>query len=139
MILSLKLHQGFVLMARKLFRAVIFQLNGTGKTSLMIFLPMNCKHHGRKQWWKGKLSRIRYWGTNSSRTLHPLSEGTRASFPGEQRLTKHTAPHRLLHMDVYFNKNNSVNIQENVDFFTIFPVYFHRLFLVKIHPPEPPF
>lgn len=51
------------------------------------------------------------------------------AFPDEQRLTKHTAPHGLLHMDVYFNKNNSVNIQQNVNFFTIFPVYFHRLFL----------
>lgn len=56
MILSLKLHQCFVLMVRKHFRAVFSgTLNGTGKTSLMTFLPMNCKHHGRKQWWKGKL------------------------------------------------------------------------------------
>lgn len=56
MILSLKLHQCFVLVATKHFRAVFARtLNGTGNTSLMTILPENCKHHGRNQWWEGKL------------------------------------------------------------------------------------
>lgn len=85
--------------------------------------------------WMGK-THPRASSTLLGRAQLPLNgQSQAAGHPWCVRLTNHMAPCWLLHRDVYFNKNNSVNIQQTVSFFTIIPVYFHRLFPVNTPSP----